>query len=86
MIRKVQKGAESPSNPVSSDPTSCLGEKPLTNFSCVFPELFCEYASNFCAVCRTFVCFYFTVHCGDCVISLKQAPPHSFLLQHSIPF
>ena len=78
MIHKVQKGAESPSNPVSSDPTSCLGEKPILQIS---PVCFQSYSVNMRAVsvlCAVFLCFYFTVHFGDCVISLKQALPRFF--------
>lgn len=61
MIHKVQKGAESPFNPVSSDPTSCLGEKPILQIS---PVCFQSYSGNtqaICAVCRIFVCFHFIV-------------------------
>lgn len=61
MICEVQKGVESPSNPVSSNLVLRI----------ISPVYFQSYSVNMQFLCCIFVCFYFTVYFGDGIISVK---------------
>ena len=68
MIRKVQKGAESPSNPVSSDPTSCLGEKPILQIS---PVCFQSYSVNTQAI-SVLCAVLLSVSISQCIVEIAS--------------